>query len=164
MCLQTKLVPFIGPAPIAITENATEVDCYTKCIWIVKWVTSVNSRAFRCRDVLWLQHQFGIHACDGIMARAAVAADEGETLIPEWVLDVPEVTDAQVIACLVFIMMGGHYCCLGMAVVLLSLLRNISFYQPQPTLSLYISSEVGKRGNIDVGVARYTSACGLNCA
>jgi hypothetical protein len=60
----------------------------------LRWFLTFHSS--RCRNVLWLQHQFGIQASDGIMARAASAADDGDTIIPEWVLDVPEVTDAQV--------------------------------------------------------------------
>jgi hypothetical protein len=44
---------------------------------------------------MWSLHRFGVGLVDSVMARAALAADEGEAT-PDWVLHVGAVTDAQV--------------------------------------------------------------------
>ncbi len=57
----------------------------------------------RCRDVLWTLHRFDIHVMENAMARVSAGGGDGvggggddEWVVPEWVLNVQSVTDAQV--------------------------------------------------------------------
>lgn len=51
----------------------------------------------RCRDVMWALHRLGIQLVDSVMARESAITEEGDFwVVPEWVMNVQSVKDAQV--------------------------------------------------------------------
>jgi hypothetical protein len=99
--LDCSLFPYTNMMPAVVTSllsvAAWPVNTAPYCAELMtRSITHTHALPpHRCRDVMWALQRFGIRLVDSVMARAALARD-GADVPPEWVLDVPAVTETQV--------------------------------------------------------------------